>query len=116
VKLATKQEIYKRLQWTIEYMDETFTKDLGIDHFANFACLSPFHFKRLFKQVFKVSPYQYIKSKRIEKAAALLQSGYAVHEVCKTVGWEDTSSFIRLFKKTYARTPGKFQSNSLATI
>lgn len=112
IKLSTRQEIFKRLTWTREYIDENFTHDLTIDDLAKHACLSPFHFKRQFRQVFHQPPYQYIKRKRLERARLLLQSGHTVTEVCELVGWKDVSSFIRLFRKMNSITPGKFQVNS----
>ncbi len=110
VKRSTRQEIYRRLQWTIEYIDANFTRKVTVEELAGEACLSPFHFKRLFRQVFQQPPYQYIKMKRIQRAKELLARGYAVHEVCNLVGWEDASSFIRLFKKVHSITPGKFKT------
>jgi AraC family transcriptional regulator len=112
VKLSTRQEIFKRLTWAREYIDENFTRDLTIHHLAKYACLSPFHFKRQFRQAFHQPPYQYIKIKRLERARALLQSGHSVTEVCELVGWKDVSSFIRLFRKLHSTTPGKFQNCS----
>jgi AraC-like DNA-binding protein len=108
-KIATKKELYQRLQWAKEYLEAYYHRSISVDEIAEQACLSRFYFKRVFRQVFNISPYQYIKQLRLTKAKELLQLGYPVHECCKMVGWEDPSSFIRLFRETHATTPGQFK-------
>lgn len=117
VKASTRQEIYRRLHWTLEFINDNFTSPITLDQLADHACLSVFHFKRLFKEVYQVPPYQYIKAKRIERAKAFLQMGYSVENACKACGWEDPSSFIRLFRKTTSITPKQFKvlQGSVAT-
>jgi AraC-like DNA-binding protein len=110
VKLSTKQELYTRLQWTKDFINENYAQHLTIGDLADLACLSPFHFQRLFKQVFNLPPYQYIKARRIEKARELLVKGIPVHTVCRSVGWEDTSSFVRLFKQKFSVTPKQYST------
>jgi AraC family transcriptional regulator len=109
VRTSTRKEIYKRLQWALEYINNHYQDNIGVEDLARYACLSSFHFKRLFKAYFSESPYQYIKRLRLEKAGELLLKGLPVNEVCKAVGWEDPSSFIRLFKKTMAVTPNQYK-------
>lgn len=108
VKLSTKQELFKRLQWTKDYINENYARNLTVEELAGVACLSPFHFKRLFRQLFNQPPYQYIKARRMEKARELLLQGLPVSTVCRSVGWEDSSSFVRLFKQEFEITPKQF--------
>ena len=106
VRLSTRKEIYKRLHWALEFIHGNFEKNITLERVAEEACLSPFHFKRLFKEAFHQAPYQYIKSLRLAKAKELLRKSHLqVQEVCKTVGWDDPSSFIRMFKKETSLTP-----------
>jgi AraC-like DNA-binding protein len=110
VKTSTKFEIYRRLHWALEYIQNHYQEQIEIDHLASQACLSSFHFKRLFKEYFRESPYQYVKKLRIKKASELLLKGIPVHDVCRAVGWINTSSFIRLFKKNTNTTPHHYRS------
>jgi AraC family transcriptional regulator len=109
VKKATRVEIYKRLQWALEFMDGHYQEQITVEDLASHACLSIFHFKRMFKEFFGETPYQYLKNIRLKKAADLLVRGMPVNEVCRSVGWEDASSFIRLFKKSMSVTPNQFR-------
>jgi AraC family transcriptional regulator len=110
VKASTRMEIYKRLQKGYDFILDNYSNAITIDEIASHACLSPFNFKRLFKEFYKQSPYQVIKSLRMERAMELLKNGLPVNQVCKDAGWEDPSSFIRLFKKSMHITPGEFQN------
>ena len=108
-KSSTRFEIYRRLQWAVEFAYNHFQEPITVETLASQGCLSLFHFKRLFKEVYGLAPYQFIRNLRMEKARALLHTGMPVNQVCKSVGWEDSSSFIRLFKKKFAMTPAQFQ-------
>jgi AraC family transcriptional regulator len=110
VKASTRIEIYKRLQAGYDFILDNYNNAITIDEIASHACLSPFNFKRLFKDFYKQSPYQVIKSLRMERAIDLLKNGLPVNQVCKDSGWEDPSSFIRMFKKSMHMTPGEFQN------
>ena len=81
VKASTRTEIYRRMQMAFEFLHNNFYKQIVIDDIAKEACLSGFHFKRLFREIYLESPYQYIKSLRIEKAKELLRKGLPVTEV-----------------------------------
>jgi len=109
VRKSTRIEIYRRLHWALEYIHNHFHEDIKVEQLALQSCLSSFHFKRLFKELFHAPPYQYIKKLRIQKASELLMKGQPVNEVCKAVGWEDPSSFIRLFKQVMQVTPHQFR-------
>ena len=109
VKNSTKIEIFRRLHWAMDYLQDHYAENLTVDRLARHACLSPFHFKRLFREFYNEPPYQYIRKLRLKKAADLLLRGLPVNEVCRSVGWQDPSSFIRLFKKEMKVTPRAFR-------
>lgn len=112
-KSSTRKEIYRRLSWAREHMHSNFGEDLSIDTLSDVACLSPHHFKRLFKEVFQISPHQYLISIRMEKAKSfLMNTEHRVADVCKMVGFTNTSSFIRLFKKINHTTPDLYRKSA----
>jgi AraC-like DNA-binding protein len=70
------------------------------------ACLSPYHFLRLFRLAFDRTPHQYLTERRIEKAKELLSSsGLTVTDVCFEVGFESLGSFSSLFHKHVGHPP-----------
>ncbi|MFZ6184916.1 helix-turn-helix transcriptional regulator [Nannocystis pusilla] len=72
--------------------------------------LSPFHFLRLFRAVFGVTPHQYLVQTRVERAAArLCESEVPVTEVAFEVGFGDLSNFVRTFHRLVGLSPGRWR-------
>jgi transcriptional regulator GlxA family with amidase domain len=76
-------------------------------------------FDRRFRAATGYSPLGYIQTLRVEEAKQLLEMGSApVEAIAREVGYEDTASFRRLFRKLAGMTPGgyrrKFQLPSFA--
>ncbi|MEL6673036.1 MAG: AraC family transcriptional regulator [Bacteroidota bacterium] len=105
-KLSTKMELYRRLCIAKAYIHQHLDEALDLDTLSQVACLSKYHFIRLFKEVFGQTPRQYLIALRLESARHMLvQSDKSFHEICQDVGLKDSSSFGRLFKRNYGATP-----------
>lgn len=66
-----------------------------------------------FKQKYNKGLYEYLKEKRLQKAAALLkENNKPIHKIAATVGYADASTFIHAFKKAYRITPAKFRKKN----
>lgn len=105
-KLSTKKELYRRLSMARSYIHNHLNAPLDLDTLSQVACLSKYHFIRLFKEVYGQTPRQYLIKKRLEQASnLLLNSSKSFHEICLEVGLKDSSSFGRLFKRSYGATP-----------
>lgn len=111
VKLSTKTDLYKRISRAKEYIDANFTEPLTLEGISGEACISRYHFLRLFKEVFSETPYQYISRLRIRKAVALLTSGdMPVTHICTEIGFDSLSSFSWLFKQKLGLSPDAFRN------
>jgi AraC family transcriptional regulator len=107
VKLSTRKELYKRLSIGKEFLDTNLHRKISIEEVSRIASLSPHHFKRAFKKLFGHTPHHYHVKKRLEYSRQLIEDGrLKVSEICHLVGFEDPSSFIRLFRNNYGHTPG----------
>jgi AraC-like DNA-binding protein len=112
VKRSTKTEVYKRINNAKDFIDENFSSDIKIEDAAKIACMSNFHFIRLFKTVFENTPYQYIAQKRLAKAVNLvMKTEMPITEVCMEVGFSSLSSFSWLFKQKYGISPDTMRSS-----
>ena len=105
---STRKELFIRVSRAAEYARACYDTPMCVEDMAREACLSLFHFKRVFKEVYQVAPYEYIRSLRLARAVALLRKQMPVNEVCRTVGWADPSSFNKLFKDRFGKTPSCF--------
>jgi AraC-like DNA-binding protein len=110
VKFSTKKELYKRLTIGKEFLDNNLHRKVSVEEVSRIASLSPHHFKRTFKELFGHAPHHYHVKKRLEYSRQLIEGGgLTVSEICQMVGFEDASSFIRLFRNRYGCTPGNFR-------
>jgi AraC-like DNA-binding protein len=99
LKYSTKKELYQRLHNAKDHMDSCFADDLSLERTAQAAHLAPVYFLREFRKNFHLTPHQYLTQRRIEEAKHLLISdAHSVSEICFTVGYNDVSSFSKLFK------------------
>lgn len=111
VRRATRVEIYKRLRRAKDYMDSCYYEPLCLQAMSEVACLSRHHFLRLFKEAFHVTPHRYLTDIRLQKARRLIEEkGYTVGDACLSVGFENPSSFARLFKQRFGHSPRAIRS------
>ena len=109
--MAIATELYERLVAAKVFIDENYHVPLNLEDISQKAFLSPFHFHRLFSQVYQRTPHQYLTRKRIEKAKELLlKEEKTVSEVCMEVGFESLGSFSSLFKKEIGFTPQYYRN------
>ena len=62
----------------------------------------------LFRRQCGITLSRYVGSLRVEEAKNLLRRGFSVNEVTLRVGYHDTTSFIRKFKRLTGMTPGEY--------
>lgn len=102
--------IYQRIAAAKLFIDANYNEHIDLEQVSKQAFLSRFHFHRLFKQVYKKTPHQYITQKRLDKAKNLLQDNKPVTEVCNEVGFESLGSFSALFKKEMGLAPQYYRN------
>jgi AraC family transcriptional regulator len=111
IKSSTRQELYRRLSYSLDYLHGDAEHTPDINEMAGAACISKFHFLRLFRQTFGLSPYQYWQQLRIDKAEALLkQTTLPVQAIADQLGFESASSFSRLFKQRRNLYPSQYRA------
>jgi AraC-like DNA-binding protein len=93
-----------------DHLDRNFATEIGLDEAAKIACVSKFHFLRLFTAAYGVTPGVYLTNRRVERAQDLLRTtNLTVTEVCMAVGYSSLGSFATRFRETTGETPGAFQ-------
>jgi AraC-like DNA-binding protein len=90
--------------------DARYFEPLEVDDLAAAAGLSKAHFSREFRRTFGESPYVYLLTRRLERAAALLRdTDHSVAEVCLEVGLQGVGSFTTSFKRMHGMTPTAYR-------
>ncbi|HLG41271.1 MAG TPA: AraC family transcriptional regulator [Chitinophagaceae bacterium] len=103
-------DIYQRIATAKIYIDDNYHEPIDLDLISQQAFLSRFHFHRLFRQIYRRTPHQYLTRKRLEKAKDLLAENKLVTDVCNEVGFESIGSFGVLFKKEIGFAPQYYRN------
>ena len=94
-----------------DLMDERYFDPLDVPQVAKAARLSPAHFSREFRREFGETPHQYLLTRRLERAAALLRStDRSVAEICLMVGLRSVGSFTTSFGRLYGMSPTAYRA------
>jgi len=93
----------------ISYIRTHLADQLAVADLADYVCLSPSAFAHLFRDITGMSPYQFIKSVRMDRARELLVEGELnVGEIARTVGYSSLSHFVNEFKRHFGVTPRSY--------
>ena len=94
-----------------DLMDARYAEPLPVPQLARAARLSPAHFSREFRRTFGETPHQYLLTRRLERAAALLRNtDRTVTEVCLAVGLRSVGSFTTSFGRAYGVSPAAYRA------
>ncbi|HEX2785196.1 MAG TPA: AraC family transcriptional regulator [Ilumatobacteraceae bacterium] len=108
--LQVPDDVLVHLRRARDHADRSYTRSLTLDELAAVACLSKYHFLRLFKSTYGVTPMEYLSRRRIERAQDLLRAtNLTVTEVCMAVGFSSLGSFSSRFRTLVGENPSEFQ-------
>src|SRR5882757_10891485 len=104
-----RDELSRQIVLAKEYMSRHFSEPLDLEGIAGRAYISKFHFLRLFKLHYGMTPHQYLTMVRLQAAKVLIAEGLPVSEVCVAVGFDSISSFKGLFKRYWGKAPATWK-------
>ena len=94
-----------------DLIDARYREPLDVPALARAAHLSPAHFSREFRRAFGETPHQYLLTRRLERAGALLRStDRSVADVCMTVGLTSVGSFTTSFGRVFRLSPMAYRA------
>lgn len=102
-----------RIERVLDYMSEHYADEITLDQLASEACVSKFHFTRLFKQKVGDTPLRILSETRIKAAhTLLLSSESSISQIARACGFTSTSHFTRAFSDRYGATPTAIRRTS----
>lgn len=111
IQNLTRQHRDDRILKAQRFMEENFAKDVRMDAIAALVHLSPRHFKRRFRQATGSTPIGYLQSVRFETAKKRLETtDDTVEEITAQIGYDDSSTFRRLFKTQTGLSPREYRA------
>ncbi len=93
-----------------EWLDEHYAEDFSLAWLADKYAMSPRTLIRRFKAATGESPLVYLQTVRIEVTKKLLEmSNQTIAEITQNVGYEDVSSFSKMFKRKVGLSPREYR-------
>jgi AraC family transcriptional regulator len=94
----------------IEFVEENLSSNIGLATLAELAGYSPDHFSRLFKRSFGQPPYQYVLTRRVERAKSMLKDQErTISNIAAACGFATQAHLNAAFKQRTGVTPGVFR-------
>jgi AraC family transcriptional regulator len=109
VAVLLHDDTFRRLCRGRDLLASEYQSRVLIAQAAREACLSEFHFHRLFRSAFGETPHDFLTGLRLQRARQMLASGTQVTEVCFDIGYESLGSFSSKFRARFGRSPVEFQ-------
>jgi AraC-like DNA-binding protein len=99
-----------RLARALAFIDAQLPGEVPMDQLAAAACLSPFHFGRMFKRSTGLAPHEFVNLCRFARASELLASTkLPIAAVGRSVGYGNPSHFTTAFRRLAGQTPSRYR-------
>lgn len=105
---ATFQRL-RQIKLALEYIEKNYQHAITLEQLAHVSGLSAKYFCRYFKNILQKTPIEYLNHYRVERACFLLEHNrLSVTDVAYACGYNDSSYFVRCFKKLKGITPNQY--------
>ena len=97
----------ERLNEALLYIEDNLEGTISYEKAGQLANCSTYHFQRMFTYVAGIPLGEYIRRRRLTKAALALQQGQKVLDVALLYGYDSPTSFTRAFQALHGLTPSQ---------
>ena len=96
-----------------DVVDARYAEPLTVQDLAAAAHMSRAHFSREFRSAFGESPYSYLLTRRLERAAILLRTTQRpILDICLAVGLTSVGSFTSSFRRAFGTSPAAYRAST----
>src|SRR5271156_2708694 len=111
-KSPASSEYAEKINRVIDYLRGNLDRQVKLKELARVACLSEFHFHRVFGAVSGETLNNFTNRLRLEKAARLLRySDQSVTDIALDCGFSSSATFSRAFRSGYDTSPSQFRKS-----
>ncbi|MDP3812394.1 MAG: AraC family transcriptional regulator [Hydrogenophaga sp.] len=102
---------HREQQRVLDLIEAELGNDLSLSRLATQAGLSPYHFARVFKESFGITPHKYVQRRRLEAAAVALQHepGRSIADISLGLGFSSQAHMTQLMRMHFGVTPGSMR-------
>jgi AraC family transcriptional regulator len=109
---TTRSDYAERLERVFRWLADHLDDSLDLTHLADVACLSPYHFHRLYRAMQGETAAETVRRLRLHRAAVELITGeLPVARVARRAGYGSQEAFTRAFKAAYAVPPARYRAS-----
>ena len=102
------------IKLAIQFITNNFNKNITLKDVADEVFLSQNYLSELFKKETGEGFYEFLSNYRIKRAKEMLiTTNLKIYEVAESVGYNDSITFGRAFKKITGTTPNSFRNNKV---
>lgn len=99
-----------RLERVMALIDARLADSISLGDLAAEACLSMYHFARLFHRATGTPPHRYLIERRVQAAQEMLSVRHAsLADIAFGTGFSSQANFSRVFRKITGLTPGQYR-------
>jgi AraC family transcriptional regulator len=109
---TSKRAYLDRIERVVTHIHTHLDDPLDLDTLADIACLSRFHWHRVYRAMTGETAAQTVKRLRLQRAAfSLVQSETPVDKIAVQAGYSSQAAFTRAFSAAYGKPPAEFRSS-----
>ena len=99
-----------KMEEIMRYIEGNLASDLSVEALSSRFYLSRYYLMHRFKEVSGYTLHRYINQKRLQYACELIRRGDNIMKAAEQAGFQEYSTFLRLFRSHYTVSPRAFQS------
>ncbi len=99
----------QRIARAVSYIHQNLDQPVSVERLAEIVHMGQTSFYENFKQVMHLSPLQYAKSVKLDRAQALIREGKQASEAGYLVGYNSPAQFSREYKRHFGFAPSATQ-------
>lgn len=106
INVRSGEEISRRAK---AYIDQNYHRELSLEILSDDLGISAKYLSRIFKQSMGINLSDYLTYVRVEKIKKLLKTDMSMEDIAGQTGFNNRTTFTRVFKKLEGVSPGEFR-------
>lgn len=117
IGLNIRMNILKRVVSAVDFIEANLDKPITLADVSRAVNFSPFHFHRIFRAFVGESVSDYIKKRRLTKAAEqLIETDGKIIDIAFDNFFESQEAFTRAFERFFHLSPARYRKRGIRTI
>lgn len=98
-----------KIQPAVEYMHRHYDRNMSNEELAAMTEVSTVYFRKVFTQLYGMSPIHYLHHLRVEKAKEILRSDFGtITDVAASLGYQSIYHFSKVFRRSTGLSPSEY--------